>query len=160
MKVDLTLLSMGDANVLFEFETSNKEFFEKYVPPRPESYFNYKEFVKILEALLEEQQVNKSLFFLIKNENGEIIGRINLVDIDWITKTGEVGYRVGKDFIGKGAAAKGLELLKSEAVLMGIKEIKAKTTVDNLPSQKVLEKCFFEKDGIDNDGFIHYIVTL
>ena len=104
MKLNLSLLSMDDAIALFEFETENKAFFEEFVPPRPDSYFIYEKFVRILDMLLEEQEDKKSLFFLIKREKGEIIGRINLIDIDWGTKTAEVGYRVGKNHIAKGSA--------------------------------------------------------
>lgn len=160
MKINLSLLSMADAKALFEFETENKEFFEEFVPPRPDSYFIYAKFIHILEMLLEEQKDKKSLFFLIKGENGGIIGRINLIDIDWPTKTAEVGYRVGKNHIGKGSAVQALEMLKSEAIFLGIERINAKTTVDNIPSQKVLERCSFQKDTVEMDEFIHYTVAL
>jgi [ribosomal protein S5]-alanine N-acetyltransferase len=34
-------MSSVDAKKLFAFEMDNKEFFEMFVPPRPESYFNF-----------------------------------------------------------------------------------------------------------------------
>ena len=160
MKLKLSLLSIDDAKALFEFETVNREFFEEFVPPRPDAYFIFAKFIDILDILLEEQKDKKSLFFLIKDENGEIIGRINMIDIDWITKTADVGYRVGKKYIGKGLAVQALEMLKSEALFLGIKRIYAKTTIDNIPSQKVLERCCFQKNSIEKDKFIHYTVAL
>ncbi len=51
-------------------------------------------------------------------------------------------------------------MLQSEAKLLGIKELHAKTAIDNIPSQKVLEKRFFQKVFVDKDKFIHYSLTL
>ncbi|MBT2680985.1 GNAT family N-acetyltransferase [Bacillus sp. ISL-35] len=160
MNIILSLLSMVDAKALFDFEKENKEFFEKSVPARPDSYFVYEEFIHIFEALMEEQRNKTSLFYAIKNESGKIIGRMNLVDIDWETRIGHVGYRVGNQFTGRGVAVNALEKLKSEAALMGVTELQAKTTLDNMPSQKVLERCLFTKDHIDKEKFIHYSFSL
>ena len=49
MQVFLSLLSQVDAKQLFAFEIDNKEFFERFVPPRPDSYFRYGDFCKIME---------------------------------------------------------------------------------------------------------------
>lgn len=156
MKIKLVLLTKEDAKDLFVFERVNKEFFEKMVPPRPDSYLVFEGFTSILNELLKEQAERKSLFYLIKNEAGNIVGRMNLVDINWNIGAGEVGYRVGEQFTGKGAAAQALELMVEEANLLGVKELKARTTLNNLASQRVLEKCHFHKVFIDENEFVHY----
>ncbi|WP_226676462.1 GNAT family N-acetyltransferase [Mesobacillus jeotgali] len=160
MNLYLSLLSLDDAEQLFAFEKDNKNFFERFVPPRPDSYFRFEDFSEILEELLEEQGDRRSLFYLIKDGNGQIIGRMNLVDIDWVTKSGKIGYRVGQQFTGKGAAVKGLQLLISEAKKMNLKELHAKTTKDNLPSQKVLDRCLFQKETEEIGDFICYKLAL
>ncbi|WP_423406788.1 GNAT family N-acetyltransferase [Heyndrickxia sp. MSNUG] len=156
----MSLLSNEDSRNLFEFEKKNKDYFEKMVPPRPDSYFEFESFNTILEGLLKEQAENKSLFYLIKNEAGNIVGRMNLVDIDWHLKSGEAGYRIGEHSAGKGAACKALNLMVEEAKLLGIKEIKARTTLNNIASQRVLEKCHFHKLFVDANKFIHYKLNL
>lgn len=156
MNLTLSLLTKNDSKALLFFEKENKEFFEKMVPARPDSYFEFGGFEGVMDELLAEQSQKTSLLYLIKNESGDIVGRMNLVDIDWRRKSGEVGYRVGEQFTGKGAAARGLVLLINEAEKFGIYEIRAKTTVNNIPSQKVLEKCGFKKAYIDEHGFTHY----
>jgi [ribosomal protein S5]-alanine N-acetyltransferase len=85
---------------------------------------------------------------------------MNLVDIDWVTRTGSIGYRVGQQFTGKGAAVKGLQCLISEARDMGLKELHAKTTNNNTVSQKVLKRCLFQEELEDKDNFINYKLTL
>ncbi len=41
------------------------------------------------------------IFILIRNEENEILGRINLVDIDSETRISSLGYRVGEKFTKK-----------------------------------------------------------
>lgn len=160
MNLYLSLLSPKDAKQLLMFEKENKDFFEAFVPPRPDSYFRYEDFMEIIVELLLEQDEKRSLFYLIKNDDGTIIGRMNLVDIDWVTGTGNIGYRVGQMFTGKGAAVKGLQLLILEARDLGLKELQAKTTKNNTPSQKVLDRCLFQQEKENKDDFIHYKLTL
>jgi len=161
MNIKLNLLTKEDSLELFLFEEINKDFFEKMVPPRPDSYFEFGGFKLILDELLEEQVQKKSVFYLIKNESGDIVGRMNLVDIDWKLKSGEVGYRVGEKFAGKGAAVKALQLMIDEAQLFGLNELNARTTLDNIPSQKVLDKCGFNKISVDDENeFLYYRLGL
>ncbi|MEH7443848.1 GNAT family N-acetyltransferase [Bacillus sp. JJ1122] len=159
MRIALSLLTKEDARDLFEFEKINKDFFEKMVPPRPDSYFEFESFTTILDDFLKEQTENKSLFYLIKNELGSIVGRMNLVDLDWHLKSGEVGYRIGEHFAGKGAASKALNLMVEKANLLGIKEIKARTTLNNIASQRVLEKCHFQKLFVDENKFVLFKIN-
>ena len=51
--------------------------------------------------MLIEQADGDSYFYLIRNEEKEIIGRINLVDIDTETQISSLGYRVGEKFTKK-----------------------------------------------------------
>lgn len=160
MNIRLTLLTREEAESLFLFEKENKDYFERSVPPRPPTYFEYASFKNILEDLIAEQAEQKSFFYLLKDELGELVGRMNLVDIDWQRGTGDTGYRVGEVFTGKGVAMAGLNLMIKEAQIMGLTTLYAKTTLDNIASQKVLEKCEFKKIRIDDKEFIHYELSL
>lgn len=101
--------------------------------------------------------MNKSkerpLFYLIKDENDSILGRINLVDMNDSDKIGYLGYRVGQNHTGKGIAKKALKLLLVTIGELDIKEIKAKTTTNNIASQKVLEQNGFERTEKNDDEF-------
>lgn len=61
-------LERKDFENLFEFEKENKEFFEKFVPPRDEKYFDYQTFIVRNELLLKSQEQHKDYFFIIRNE--------------------------------------------------------------------------------------------
>jgi [ribosomal protein S5]-alanine N-acetyltransferase len=62
MNIKLELLQKKDSELLFQFETENRAFFETMVPSRGENYYPYDQFLRIMEELLSEQ-VDRKLFF-------------------------------------------------------------------------------------------------
>jgi len=166
LKIYIEKLQVMDAENLLEFEVENRAFFEEMVPTRGDDYYIPEFFMKKHEAMLEEQALGISLFYLIKNQEGEILGRINVVDLDATNKVGHLGYRVGQIYTGKGVANQALKLLLETLADTEIKQIEAKTTTNNIASQKVLEKNGFERVAGYNEefeiegkklSFIHYI---
>lgn len=151
MEISIICLQERDAEELFEFEKNNRLFFEQMVPGRGEDYYNFETFKIRHRELLTEQQENKSKFYLIKDNSGSIVGRINLVDIDTTNEIAEVGYRVGQEYGGKGIAARALKLLLETEIR--VKKIKAKTTTNNIASQRVLEKNGFKQLSISDNKF-------
>ncbi|MCP8617943.1 GNAT family N-acetyltransferase [Salirhabdus salicampi] len=154
MEIRLEKLQRNDAKMLYEFELKNRDFFEKMVPSRGEEYYNFETFTLRHESLLDEQTKGLSYYYLIKNETGLILGRMNLVDIDKSRNLGYIGYRVGEKYTGKGIANRALKLLLDTLNKQGIKQILAKTTTNNIASQKVLEKSGFKHISTSNEEFI------
>ena len=150
MSICIEELQRSDAVNLLEFELENRVFFEETVPTRGDEYYTPGIFNKRLEALLDEQLQGISRFYLIKNMEQRIVGRINVVDYDKNLKSCQLGYRIGKEHTGKGMASKALALLLASLVDTNIEIIQAKTTTNNIASQKVLEKNGFEK--VDTTG--------
>lgn len=144
-------LQKRDAEDLLEFELKNRNFFEDMVPSRGDEYYNPDVFNKNLIALLDEQFQGLSQFYLIK-DNKQILGRINLVDFDEYRKICHLGYRIGQEHTKKGIGSKALAILLESLTDTNIEVIKAKTTTNNIASQKVLEKNGFEKmEGTSNE---------
>jgi [ribosomal protein S5]-alanine N-acetyltransferase len=90
---------------------------------------------------------------LIKDEKNQIVGRINLVDIN--NGLGQIGYRIGEKFLKQGIATEGLKLILKQAPHLGVHEIHAKTTRDNIGSQKVLTLNDFQLFSTDTH-FVHF----
>jgi len=135
---------------------------------RGSQYFDFEYFQKLLDDLLIEQADGESYFYLIRNEESEIVGRINLVDIDSETRISSLGYRVGEKFTKKGVATAAVKLILDVAKNNEINEVHAKTTSNNLASQIVLEKSGFsyyqneaDTTSVQLNGeqvnFVHYI---
>lgn len=145
---------MGDAEQLFAFELTNRTYFEEMVPTRGNDYYKFDFFKGRHESLLDEQAQGICCFYLIKDEEGSILGRMNLIDIEEPHGIAHLGYRVGQIHTGKGIANRALKLLVGKVVEEGrIKQIKAQTTTNNIASQKILEKNGFEQLGISDEAF-------
>ncbi|HDR7795834.1 TPA: GNAT family N-acetyltransferase [Bacillus luti] len=113
-------------------------------------------------------ELTNTYFYLIRNNKKEIVGRINLVDIDTETRISSLGYRVGEKFTKKGVATAAVKLILDVAKNNKINEVHAKTTSNNLASQIVLEKSGFSSYQNEADttsvklngehvNFVHYI---
>ena len=145
MDIRLKTLALSDASALHAFELENRSFFETMVPGRGDAYFQEDNFREKLADLLDEQRRDESWFYLIMNPDDEILGRINLVDLDPTRKSGHAGYRVAEAYTGRGIANKGLALLIDAVSKRGITKLFAKTTTNNIASQRVLEKNGFNQ---------------
>ncbi|WP_211655413.1 GNAT family N-acetyltransferase [Planococcus alpniumensis] len=164
MEITLHLLQQQDAAGLFQFELENREFFERLVPSRGDDFYVFENFLSRHEELLKEQQESFANFYLIKNDSGDILGRINLVDIDRNNQTAEIGFRIGAKYGGKGIGNRALNLLLNAD--LGLKQIHGKTTTVNGASQKILTKNGFKEVDVSEeefkmDGqnmrFVHYL---
>ena len=127
---------------LFDFESTNREWFEEWVPPRPKDYFVFEQFVAHCERLIEEMDSGKGLYF-IGYDKGDIIGRFNLTFLE--SGAVDIGYRVARKHIGNGYAHGFTKMLIEEAKKIGIRRIHADALVENIASTKVLLKLGFEK---------------
>ncbi|CAH0293632.1 Putative ribosomal N-acetyltransferase YdaF [Peribacillus sp. Bi96] len=152
MEISIEMLNDEDAKCLFTFECDNRSFFEQTVPSRGDDYYSFENFKVRHKELLNEQEVGLSYFYLIKDGSGTIVGRINLVDIDPIDCTADVGYRIGEAFTQKGIANEALKRLVNLAPGLNVVQIHAKTTSDNIASQKVLEKNGFERISTNGEN--------
>ncbi|MGE6555528.1 GNAT family N-acetyltransferase [Exiguobacterium artemiae] len=147
MKIQLKACTALDAEELYTFELKNRTYFEQLIPSRGDDYYMPETFKQRHASLLQEQRDGTSFFYLITDEGGEIMGRINLVNRDVTTKRAELGYRVGQNHTGKGIAKEAVRLLIGQCRKLDIKEIQAKTTDGNIASQKILIGNGFQQES-------------
>ncbi|MFC0560470.1 GNAT family N-acetyltransferase [Halalkalibacter alkalisediminis] len=154
MNIKLEPLSVECTKKLFIFEKENRTFFETMVPSRGEDYYQYDRFLQSLNELLVEQERGEGNYFLIVNEVGVIVGRINLFNVrKHPSFSADLGYRVGKKYLRRGIASISLELLLGKVIVEHKKaEIRAKTTSHNIGSQKILEKHQFVRRVVKEKG--------
>jgi len=93
----IKLFEESDAQGLFAFELKNRAFFERVGFPRGDNYYELNNFNTIIKDSIEKQDRGLVNMYLIKNHNGMILGRINLLSIvrGSINKA-ELGYRIGE----------------------------------------------------------------
>lgn len=125
---------------LFNFETENKNWFEQWVPPRPEGYFEFDNFEHRCNQLVKEMADGEGHYFLGVH-NQEVIGRFNLVMTN--STVADIGYRVAEKHVGKGYAFKFSEKLMQHARDIGVEAVTAEALVENEASNIILKKLGF-----------------
>lgn len=125
------------------------------VPPYP---YRKKDAMEFIRSRQNERRTRKSYTFGIslKGEK-DIIGIIDLSDIDWHDRKAEIGYWIGKRFWGKGLMTEAINL----TARFGFSELKlnkiyARVFEGNIASMKALEKNNFRHEGILRKEVIKY----
>jgi [ribosomal protein S5]-alanine N-acetyltransferase len=149
MEIIVKLLEESDLNELLAFEIENKAFFEETLPPRGDEYYELESFKEIIKELVEEQKNDIVYMYLIKDLKGKVIGRINITSIQRGSfNKAELGYRIGKDYQGKGVATTAAKIVLEKALKEHkLHRIEAGTSPDNIGSQIVLIKNGFQFVG-------------
>jgi ribosomal-protein-alanine N-acetyltransferase len=147
--VKIKLLTQKDTDRLFVFEKENRDYFKSIGLGRSDAYYQYDSFAQIVEELIYEQNIGQLYMYLLIDQEGNIVGRVNLTDIKQEPyKKAELGYRIGKAYQGKGYATLGVKLVLKEAKhSYGLHRIEAGTLPDNIGSQIVLIKNGFQFVG-------------
>lgn len=145
-------LELSDLQDLYEFEITNRSFFERIGFGRGDSYYDLTCFSTILNELVEEQEKNLHYMYLVKDHSDKIVGRINLVSVvRGIFNKAELGYRIDEAHQGMGYATKAVKLVLDEAErIHKLHRIEAGTSPDNIGSQIVLIKNGFQFTGRNN----------
>ncbi|MGB2570397.1 GNAT family N-acetyltransferase [Micromonospora citrea] len=141
---DLQRLAERHAGAVLRFERANRAWFARTVPDRGDDYFTG--FDARHAALLAEQATGRCHFHVLVDDDGEVLGRFNLVDV--ADGSAELGYRVAERAAGRGLATAGVrqvcDLARDE---YGLTRLTADTTRDNLGSLAVLRRTGFTSVG-------------
>jgi ribosomal-protein-alanine N-acetyltransferase len=163
-------LRQDDCARLLEFESAQRAWFERNIEARDEDFYCMAGVAAHIDGFLAAQARGERLPCVGLDENGRIVARGNLKDIDRAAGTAEIGYRVGENATGKGIASAMLRHLVALArTELGLSALTAVITVKNAASARVLEKGgFVRRAGRTNvaivqgrwvDGF-EYVLML
>ncbi|MDI3421148.1 GNAT family N-acetyltransferase [Streptomyces luteolus] len=141
---ELQLLRPEHAPALLDFERENRAYFARWVPDRGDAYFT--EFADIHQARLAEQATGACYFHVVVDEDGSVLGRINLVDVE--DGTAHLGYRIAERATGSGLATVAVRrILRLAADSYGLHTLFAETTRVNAGSRAVLTRTGFRCVG-------------
>ncbi|MFD9406464.1 GNAT family N-acetyltransferase [Streptomyces sp. NPDC059989] len=136
----LKRLQLDHAPALLDFERANRAYFAASVPDRGDHYFAH--FDARHAELLAEQAAGLHFFHVLVGDGGEILGRVNLVDV--ADGSAELGYRIAERAAGRGLATAAVrEACVLAARGYGLTELRAVTTLDNAASLAVLARTGF-----------------
>lgn len=128
------------AGAVFRFEQDNREYFAGSISDRGDDYFDH--FAQRHRDALADQDAGSCAFFLLIDEDGEVLGRFNLYERT--NGAAQVGYRVAQRAAGHGVATAALRELCAVAPSLGLHTLTAATSHENIASQKVLIKAGFQ----------------
>ena len=142
-KLELELLRAEHSEAVLAFERANRAYFARSIADRGDAYFVH--FAQRHREALAEQDAGDCAFFLLVDDNGEVLGRFNLYDL--VDGSARVGYRVSQRAAGHGVATQALQELCALAPSLGVHTLTAATSHQNVASQKVLMKAGFHHCG-------------
>ncbi len=142
----LRKIFLSDCNDIFEYASNNEV--TKYLSwPTHKSLEDTQEFIyQITQSYIDAQP--SSWGIELKSES-KIIGTIGFLYWDIENKRTEVGFVLSKDYWRKGLMTEALiEIVKFAFLMMDVNRIEARTLLDNIASQSLLEKNNFLYEGI------------
>ncbi|MFF9058939.1 GNAT family N-acetyltransferase [Streptomyces sp. NPDC014882] len=141
---ELKQLRPGHAPAVLAFELANRAYFAAWIPDRGDDYFD--RFTEGYDALLAEQEAGVCAFYALVAEDGPVLGRFNLYDLE--DGTAGLGYRVAERVAGRGVATAAVrELCRTAAARHGLRTLRAAASHENAASRKVLTKAGFVPVG-------------
>jgi ribosomal-protein-alanine N-acetyltransferase len=141
---ELKRLHADDAPAVLAFELANRAYFAATIADRGDEYFD--QFADRYRALLAEQDSGACAFYVLVTDDGSVVGRFNLYDLEDGTAT--LGYRVAQDVAGRGVATAAVrQLCRLAAARHGLRTLRAATSRENVASQRVLAKAGFVPVG-------------
>jgi ribosomal-protein-alanine N-acetyltransferase len=141
---ELKRLHAGDAPAVLAFELANRAYFAAMVSDRGDEFFE--QFADRYSAVLAEQEAGSCAFYVLVAEDGSVLGRFNLYDLE--DGSAKLGYRVAQQVAGRGVATATVrELCRLAAVRHGLRTLRAAASRENVASQRVLAKSGFVAVG-------------
>jgi RimJ/RimL family protein N-acetyltransferase len=88
-------------------------------------------------------------FAIVSTTGDELIGSISLVRLVWAHRRAEVGYFLAREARSKGHATRAVELVCGWAFgSLGLERVDLLAATGNIASQRVAERCGFEREGV------------
>jgi RimJ/RimL family protein N-acetyltransferase len=141
---ELERLQAGHAAAVLAFEVANRAYFAASISDRGDDYFD--RFTDRHRALLAEQEAGLCACHVLVADDGAVLGRFNLFDIEGHTAV--LGYRVAQQVAGRGVATATVrELCRLAAARHGLRTLRAAAADENAASRKVLAKTGFVPVG-------------
>lgn len=147
--VAIRIVEESDAAELAALLTESRAHLAPWEPERDEDYFTLGGQAEGIVEVRRRAAAGLMRPFVV-TEGGTIVGRITITNI--VRGAGQfatIGYWIGAPFVGRGLATEAVRLVKAEAFgPMRLHRLEAGTLVDNVASQKVLERNGFVRYGL------------
>jgi len=143
-------ITLDDVPALAGLHRANREFLAPWEPARDEDFYTVQGQRAVVEGALARHEQGSVLPHVILDDSGEVAGRITLSEIArGPFESCSVGYWVGAAANGRGLATRAVREIAGLAFgALGLHRVQAATLLDNLRSQRVLERNGFVRFGM------------
>jgi RimJ/RimL family protein N-acetyltransferase len=132
------------AAAVLTFERENRAYFAESVSDRGDDYFTG--FQQQFRDLLAEQEAGACHLHVVVGDSGEVLGRVNLVDV--ADGSAELGFRIAEKAAGRGLATAAVRQMCTTAVRdYRLRSLWASAADDNARSRAVLSRVGFLPTG-------------
>jgi ribosomal-protein-alanine N-acetyltransferase len=143
-EAEIQLLHADHAPAVLTFERENRAYFAATIPDRGDAYFA--DFPARHSALLAEQDAGICYFHVLLGPGGDVLGRINLIDV--AGRTADLGYRIAERATGQGLASWAVrQICALAATRYALTGLRAAATLENAASRAVLTRTGFTITG-------------
>lgn len=140
----LELVRLDHAAALLSFEQDNRAYFAAWIPDRGDDFFTH--YDEEHARLLARQAAGTDYFHVLVGDGGEVLGRVNLVEI--ADGCAELGFRIAEKVAGRGLATAAVHQVCALArTEYGLVRLRARATRNNRGSQAVLARTGFVETG-------------
>ena len=148
--ISIRRITLGDVEALADYHRSNRDCLEPFDPVRPEAYFHADGLRERIERAHADEGDRLADFVVIRGGDDAIVGKIALSNINrGAFMSASVGYSIDQGCTGLGYGTVALKLAVDHAFRqLQLHRVEAGTLVDNLASQRVLEKVGFVPIGM------------
>ena len=144
-------LTVSDAHDSLQLQKDNRGFFEQFSMVREDSFYTLESQVEKIQRHEEKRKNDEEYYFgLFQKENNKLIGTISLFQVMRESlQSAFIGYFLDQHHNGKGYATEAVKALVGYAFEeLNLHRIEAGVMPRNMPSQRVLEKAGFHREGI------------
>jgi RimJ/RimL family protein N-acetyltransferase len=146
-RVNLRTLRESDADSITRYAGDRSVSAGTFVP-HPYKTDDALAFIRFTRKLARRKQQTSIGLGIEYNETGEIIGGIGIHRINYAMRNAEVGYWIGKPYRGTGLMVEAMQaMLRFAFGDLKLKRVYAQVFVENIASQKLVEKCGFTLEG-------------
>ena len=152
-QVELRSIRIEDATELAELYAAQRAFLAPFDPIRADSFYTVEgQRADIGQALAHSAAGLRYRYVIVGD--GRMVGSLGISNVIRVPhfSSANLGYFVAQEANGMGVATRAVRLALEQAFgPIGLHRLEAGTLVDNIASQRVLEKNGFERIGIARD---------
>lgn len=154
-RLNYKVVTANETPLVLDFYNENKPYFEPWEGSRPLNFYTeaYQRATLTAEYnhLLQSDFIRYYIFY--KEDPNQILGTISLSNISYgIFQCCNLGYKIDHNFHRKGLATEAINWIISLAFCeLKLHRIEAMVHINNIPSQRLLEKIGFHSEGIAID---------